>query len=238
MALAPLRQARKALKRRLRVLHDTVHARGKPKIFCVGRNKTGTTSLQHALLDLGITVGDQRAAEELARRDYHRGEFAGIIAYCRTAQAFQDAPFSYPHTYRHVDAAWPGSRFILTVRDDAEQWYRSFVAFHSKLWGKEGRVPTAEDLKAATYLYKGSPYVSIKRMYGTPDDDLYRKDVLIDFYLRHNQAVADYFRDRPGDLLVLNVAEKDSYRRFVEFLGLQSPHDSFPWMNRTGGIDP
>lgn len=121
MPLATFRQRRKALKRRLRVLRDTVRARGKPKIFCVGRNKTGTTSLQHALLDLGISVGDQRAAEELACRDYHRGEFAGIIAYCRTAQAFQDTPFSYPHTYRHVDAAYPGSRFILSIRDDPEQ---------------------------------------------------------------------------------------------------------------------
>ena len=36
---------------------------GKQKIFGIGHNKTGTTSLQKAMIDLDYIIGDQRQAE-------------------------------------------------------------------------------------------------------------------------------------------------------------------------------
>jgi hypothetical protein len=93
-------------------------AAGKVKVFCIGRNKTGTTSLKRAFEDLGYPVGDQRKAEILTGKHYFDGNFQPIIDYCKTAQVFQDVPFSYPETYKYLDKAYPGGKFILTLRDD------------------------------------------------------------------------------------------------------------------------
>lgn len=115
---------------------NAYNVRCKTKFFCIGRNKTGTTSLMKAFEDLGFIVGDQHAAEVLYDQYFFKNEFEPIVAYCKSAEVFQDVPFSYLNTLRHIDKAYPGSKFILTVRDDAEQWYRSITRFHAKSFGK------------------------------------------------------------------------------------------------------
>jgi len=99
---------------------------GKPKIFCIGLNKTGTTSLKKEMILQGFVVGNQRKAE-LLFDDWVQRDFRRIIRYCRTAQFFQDEPFSCPYTFIAMDQAFLGSKFILTIRDDAEQWYNSLI---------------------------------------------------------------------------------------------------------------
>lgn len=204
----------------------------KTKYFCIGRNKTGTTSLKRAFEELGFKVGYQREAEKLYDRYYFDGNFKPIINYCKSAQVFQDVPFSCPETYKHLDQAYPGSKFILTIRDDAEQWYQSITRFHAKKFGKNGRVPTASDLREAFYIRKGMPYNTV-RLHGTPDSDPYDKELMINHYENYNSDVMDYFRNRPDDLLVINVSDKNSYKKFVDFLGVNSKLKNFPWENKT-----
>lgn len=211
--------------------YRTIHAYGKTKYFCIGRNKTGTTSLKKAFEDLGFVVGNQRSAELLTDRYYFSTDFAPIIEYCRTAQVFQDVPFSYPETFKYLDKAYPKSRFILTVRDNADQWYESISRFHAKFFGS-GQVPTADDLLNADYVKKGFAYNTV-RIHGTSDDDPYNREIMVEHYTRHNQSVIDYFKDRPSDLLVINLAEQSAYSRFVDFIGVQSPFAEFPWENKT-----
>ncbi len=87
--------------------------------------------------------------EDWARRDFRK-----IIKFCKTADAFQDAPFSYDFTFQAVDNAYPGSKFILTERSNSEEWYESLIRFHTKIVGKN-RLPTPNDLKNFPYRYKG-----------------------------------------------------------------------------------
>lgn len=221
-----------SLNRHRHYFFSGLRARNKTKYFCIGRNKTGTTSLKKAFEQLGFLVGDQRRAEKLYDRFYFEGNFQSIIKYCRSAQVFQDVPFSCPETFIHLDNTYPGSKFILTIRNDAEQWYQSITRFHAKKFGKNGNIPTVKDLKNAVYIKKGMPYNTV-RLHGTADDDPYNHDIMIAHYEKYNRDVMNYFRDRPEDLLILNVAEADAYQRFVDFIGVESPFDSFPWENRT-----
>jgi len=206
--------------------------RGKTKYFCIGRNKTGTTSLQVAFKELGFIVGRQRPAEILCDKYYYRGEFGPIIEYCKTAQVFQDVPFSLPETYKHLDQAFPGSKFILSIRDSPEQWYQSVVRFQSKKFGRDGKLPTAEDLHNAVYVRKGWLLNRLK-LYGLTEDDPYNKEQMIAHYEKHNREVREYFAERPGDLLVINLAEPGSYGRFLDFIGAKSSRTEFPWENRS-----
>jgi hypothetical protein len=220
------------LYRRGKTALSFIRAIGKPKFFCIGLNKTGTTSLQKEMLLQGFTVGNQRQAE-LLFDDWVKRDFKRIVRYCHTAEFFQDAPFSYPYTFIAVDQAFPGSKFILTVRDNAERWYDSLTRFHGKKWGNGNVPPTTEDLKNATYIDKGRPYRTRFLVHDVPENDPYKKDVHIDYYETHNKNVRDYFRHRPDDLLVINLKNTEDYGQFCRFIGRTQERDGFPWENKT-----
>lgn len=220
------------IKFKLKMNLSRLKALGKPKIFGIGYNKTGTTSLKAAMEDLGYIVGHQRTAEDLID-DWAKRDFKRIVEYCKTAQFFQDVPFSRPFTFVVLDHEFPGSKYILTVRDSPEQWYDSLTRFHAKKWGKDGRIPCREDLQQATYLEKGRPWIANRLSYDTPEEDPYNKEILIQHYMDYNNSVKEYFRHRPDDLLVLNVAGKNAYHELCDFLGMEPIGKSFPWKNKT-----
>ena len=203
--------------------------RSKNKIFCIGRNKTGTTSIKTAFQKLGFKVGDQARAEMLMS-DWSKRDFGRIIRYARTADAFQDVPFSLAYTYQALDAAFPKSKFILTVRDSADQWYESVVRFHTKIVGKN-RLPTSEDLKSFHYRERGWLWKQQQAVYQADESSLYDPDKYKAHYESHNDQVVDYFFQRKNDLLVLNVSEADAYKNLCEFLekpwdGTKMPHEN------------
>lgn len=206
-----------------------------PKIFCIGFNKTGTTTIEKVLNDFNIKLGSQQEAEMLMP-NWNIRDFKAIERYVKSATAFQDIPFSLPYTFIALEQKFPNAKFILTVRDDADQWYNSIVKFHSKLWSSGSEVPTVNELKNANYRYKGLAYEYIKQVFNTPDDDLYNKPILTSTYINHNNQVKDYFRSNPEKLIVINTSNKKDYFRLCEFLNEKPIHDNFPWENKTSDI--
>lgn len=202
----------------------------KEKIFCIGRNKTGTTSLEQALLELGYTFGDQKKAELLID-PYAKGDFKKIVKFCRTATAFQDVPFSWPYTWLFLYEAYPNAKFILTVRDE-EDWYRSITSFHSNKFADGKRIPTKEDLQRAKYRYKGWLWDTNRAVWKTPEDDVYHKETFIDNYRRHNDNVLHFFKDKPN-FIAVNISKDEDYMKLCEFLGKEPKGISFPHLNKT-----
>jgi hypothetical protein len=205
---------------------------GLRKIFCVGMNKTGTKSLQAALRELGFRVGDL-VKGELLIDDWSRRDFRRIIEHCRTADAFKDIPFSCDFTYQAVDGAFPGSKFILSVRNSPDDWFDSLVRFHTALLGKD-RVPTAGDLKDYHYRQVGWMWRAQVLAYGIDESTLYDRPTYIRRYLAHNERVIEYFRHRPADLLVLNVGEANAIQRLCEFLEMPFAGRQMPHLNKAG----
>ena len=204
----------------------------KVKVFGIGRNKTGTTSLQDGLTALGYRVAPTKKGEFLLE-DWAKGNFRSILSLSREYNAFQDVPFNLPGTFEVVDKEFPGSKFVLTVRDSAEQWFNSLLKFHSKIFGN-GEIPTWEDLENSTYRKKGFIAFEERAVYQADIHGLYNREAYIDHYQKYNAAVRDYFSNRPNDFLEINIAEPDSFKKLCEFLGVESNDLSeFPWSNRT-----
>jgi len=51
-------------------------------------------------------------------------------------------------------------------------------------------------------------------------------------YERHNREVRDYFKDRPEDLLELNITLNEGWEKLCPFLGLPVPKTAFPHSNK------
>ena len=170
--------------------------------------------------------------------DWYNQEFDRITRYCQTAQAFQDIPFSLPETYRYLDKVFPDAKFILTMRNSKEQWFRSLVEFNTKLFSSDkNRPPTETDLENAVYRYKGFVLDAISRIYNYPDIALYDYDYYTSLYEKHNRNVIDHFKEKPDKLLTLDVAEQNAYQKLAAFLNIQVPGKcQFPWKNKTQAI--
>lgn len=203
----------------------------KEKVFCIGQNKTGTTSLEAILKSLNYKIADQ-AKGELLLKEWSVRNFKNIIKLCKTADAFQDIPFSNDFTYIVLDQAFPKSKFILTIRNNKDEWYNSLINFHTKIIGN-GKLPTAEDLKKFDYRYKGFLFDAQSLKYGITEDKIYDYELYTKQYELHNTMAIKYFQHRPNDLLVLNLSDDDAMKKLYDFLGHEFNGEKAIHLNRT-----
>ncbi|MDO6758737.1 sulfotransferase [Tamlana sp. 2_MG-2023] len=202
----------------------------KEKIFCIGRNKTGTTSLESVLGEFGYKLGDQIEGEMLVKA-YANKDWGEITNFCESAEAFQDAPFSWPYTWLFLYNAYPKAKFILTIRD-TESWYESITRFHSKIFANGERIPNKEDLLNANYRYEGFVWETSRAVWKTPENDVYNKEMFIRNYIRHNEDVIHFFKDN-SNFLCIDVTKKGSYKELADFLNKKMLHQEFPHLNKT-----
>jgi len=202
------------------------------KVFCIGRNKTGTTSMAKFFESAGLDVAPQKDFEILinAWNDKDYDKIIEAVKY--KGIAFQDIPFSLPDTYKVLDEHFPNSKFILTVRDCPETWYASLIKFHSKIFGN-GCVPSKDDLKNADYIYRGWLWDVNRMVYNTPENDIYNKNILMNHYIEYNNSVIEYFKDKPNKLLVINLKNNDTLKQICDFLDIKMSLKAIPWENKS-----
>jgi 3'-phosphoadenosine 5'-phosphosulfate (PAPS) 3'-phosphatase len=179
-----------------------------PKVFGIGLSKTGTTSLARALEILGYRTRDFLGVTRYLRGDLSSVDLTQIDAH----EAFTDTPI--PSFYRELDVAYPGSKFILTVRD-REGWLRSCKKqFTRRLAEKES--------EASRALFQD--------LYGGMEFDEQRYSEGYDRFVR---GVEEHFLGREDDLLVLDVTRGQGWRELCAFLGKPVPEVPFPVTNVT-----
>ena len=133
----------------------------------------------------------------MAARHWLAGDFAND--YLTGFDACLDLPT--PVYFRELDNAYPGSRFILTVREE-NQWLESIdnILKGSPAHGQETQL--RDMIRVATY---GTFYFHKER---------YRR-----IFNDHNDAVRAYFRNRPESLLVMDITAGDGWGKLSPFLG-------------------
>lgn len=193
--------------------------RGYSKVFVIGFNKTGTTTLYNTLKGLQFKMGDQRVAEVLTYFMYKNNDFTELEHYCITAEAFQDVPFSFPQRFKKFHKLYPDAKFILTIRDSSEQWYNSLVNFHRGRFQKKGNeLPTIKDYMRSNYVFPGSMIPTFKNIFNYPEIPLFHKEHYINVYEKHIDDVKVFFKDKQDKLLIINVSKSGERKRLLEFL--------------------
>ncbi len=203
------------------------------KVFVVGMWKTGTTSIERMFRLTGLRVGNQ-AIGELLSKEVLRKKFDNLVRFIHTADAFQDSPFMFSEILPTIDENFPGSKFILTTRDDPETWHRSLCKSHIKKFSSSSKcLPTEKDLAKSKYIWKGWTLEMFKMFWNYPIVPLYDKEFYCNKYETHNDVVREYFRNRSQDFLEINISDKTHFDPFCNFLGIQTELSEFPWENKT-----
>lgn len=198
------------------------------KIFCVGYNKTGTTTLESVLSQYGYNLPNVAEQEIRLTKNVFRANYVAFIEFVSKYDAFQDLPFSQGLTFVAADALFPCSKFILTIRN-SDDWFRSLTSFHSKLYGVDTSRVTEQDIRQKfNYLYKDYSYENKKRLlsifdeHGQAEDwsKLYDKNWYVREYESRNTLIKKYFKSAPEKLLVIDVTQEKTTEKICKFLDI------------------
>lgn len=181
------------------------------KVFGIGFHKTGTTSLGAALAALGYTTCDGAGAVRRAighsqmMRLLRGNQLEPIMQVAEHYDGFTDNPWFM--LFRDLDRRFPGSKFILTVRDE-RRWLESALRYFGQ---------SESDLRMWIY---GS---------GRP---LGHEEHWLARYRDHINQVTAYFRHRPDDLLVVDWEQGAGWEDLGRFLGRPVPSGPFPHITK------
>jgi hypothetical protein len=111
--------------------------------------------------------------------------------------------------FKELDEIYPGAKFIFTYRDE-ESWYKS----------ARGRFGSLRRVQKEIIYGKGK---------GLMED----KEHSIKQYQKHNNEVLEYFKDRPNDLLKIDITKGVGWEEICHFLGVEIPAVDFPYSNKS-----
>jgi Sulfotransferase domain/N-terminal domain of galactosyltransferase len=187
------------------------------RIFGIGMQKTATHSLDTAFGLLGFDSAHW-ITPRWARAVWVEMWTHGKSLTLERHYALSDFPIAV--LFRNLDKAYPGSKFILTVRDEID-WLRS-VRNH---W-RASHNPHRETWDNDAFTHRMH-----EKVYGQREFDA---AVFLERYRRHNAEVRAYFRDRPDDLLVLDMETDPGWAPLCRFLNCAVPGAPYPRSNQTG----
>lgn len=170
-----------------------------PKVFVIGFQKTGTTSLESALELFGYRVygGDKNLMKFFDDRDLKAYIKATLIQW----DAVQDMP--WPLFYKQLYDLYPDAKFILTKRN-TEAWIKSVVRHFGQV-----RIPLH------------------RKIYQVPKAEGYEESY-IEKYEKHNSEVLRFFKGKPN-FLEMEIGINFNYKTLCDFLEIEKPEaDEFP----------
>jgi hypothetical protein len=185
-----------------------IQAEQQVKVFCIGLNKTGTTSIGDALKILGFNrFGWRPAASAQLVNHWHEGRFEPFLSIIDNHDAFEDLP--WPLVFKEIEERYPNAKFILTVRSSESVWLKSIQK----------------------HLHRGSAWVGHFLIYGSYDP-VKDERLYIEKYRRHNEEVREYFASKPGKLIEMCFENGDDWDKLCGFLGISEiPPVGFPHSN-------
>jgi hypothetical protein len=168
------------------------------KVFGIGLSRTGTTSLTFALSQLGL----------------HAHHFPRSQEVIELADAVTDTPVAA--SFRQLDAEYPGSKFILTLRDLA-----SWLDSCETLW------------QSSVHLFDEFTARIHRQLYGREDFD---RPTFSEAYARHRNDVLLHFAGREQFLLCMDICAGDGWAPLCGFLGFDHPPLPFPHRNARAAL--
>jgi Sulfotransferase domain len=181
--------------------------------FCVGLNRTGTTTFGDACDVLGFSrFGWMRTPTTFPSnrlmKAWERNDIQPLVEVAENYDVLEDLP--WPLVYREMAETFPDAKFALTRRSSVDVWLTSI----KKHTSGNGRYRMHE-------LIYGSD--SAER-----DPDLYRA-----YYEKHLLEVKEYFSGS-NRLIELCWEEGDGWPELCGLLGVPEPEVEFPHSNIAG----
>ena len=209
------------------------------KCFGIGMNKTATSSLNCLMSSILGFRSRQSLVESSSTIQAIRGNYRPLLECMDFLDFHQDLPCSQGMVFVALDALFPASKFILTVRESSS-WAESFIHHYGNHF--LSIILEGSRLEPSFWLFRGYQkiwlhkywreaidYLAVKYSGCSPPEessewiDLLISDqrfnsILVECYDRRNDAIIAYFRGRPSDCLVIDISKQKDIAPVCDFL--------------------
>lgn len=186
------------------------------KIFCIGQNKTGTTSLMGALSMLGYEVCPEDIMYNIGSthfQNFKEGDYEELFGLVDEYDVFEDRPWNHTNFYETLHSKYNDAKFILTTRD-VDQWWDSYIRWDKKV-----------NLRH-TWHYRLNSEVC----YGV-ESFMDNPELSKETYIDRNNNIRNYFKDNPN-FLELDINEDNKLEKLCMFLNKDIPNELYPHLNQ------
>ena len=210
------------------------------KCFCIGSNKTATTSLDGIMQHVLGFKSNQAEVETYASIQCMRGNYDPLKQIISEYDFHNDIPVSQGNIYAILDAIFPNSKFILTTRE-TQDWSKSFATFYAKYFYDALLKDTSNQFFQEQTQFPGYGASWVMHFWNSELDIL--RNEFIDLGSREtgqkqiatnkeflqaiskkfdnrNQEIVNFFSLRKKDLLVIDITKSNSIKALLEFLEL------------------
>ena len=178
------------------------------KIFEIGLMKTGTTSLGKAYELLGLK---HKGWDSKLHNEWKNNIFENIFKEIEKFDAFEDGPW-HNMDFKILDNKYPHSKFIFLDRNN-DDWILSLEKHTSPNFN-------VNNIEKKFLNYN---WVTQNR------ENLIKK--IIESKEKKKKEIEDYFKNRPNDLLIMNINE--GWEPLCSFLNKPVPDIKFPHLNKS-----
>jgi len=217
----------------------------KDKIICVGLNKTGTTSLTQEISNLGfISLGEDSGINngtfsQFTFTNQSIGTSVDLIEKTNI-DFFQDIPFSCPTISEKIINFYPHCKYILTTRNNAEEWVQSVKKFFSTFFTNGNFNPQGSlDVNVINTIHDRGEVKELTfllNMFETWNLNLYEENIddkLKQVYINHNLSVKNTLNSNNCDWIEINVSKKGELKKLTNWLNIENDKKDFIWLNKS-----
>lgn len=176
------------------------------KVFGIGLNRTGTSSLKIAFRRLGY---DHSVCKMELAEEYFRGNLEACYSEAEAYDSFEDWP--WPLVYKEIFAKYgDNARYILTTRASGDKWLQSIKKHSERARGRELR----------------------RRIFGYPFPHGV-EDIYLKYYENHNAEVRRFFDENNATHLLKELCWEngDGWLELCVFLNEPLRATNFPQVN-------
>lgn len=210
------------------------------KIFCLGLNKTATTSIAHDLDNLGV-ISYPRLNESKYNGfllNLFNDNIGTFIDFVENSEFmfFNDVPISITEIGKKLIRYTPNSKFILSVRSKPELWVNSVKKFFKDNIKNNELNPYVVsnpiihfEKRFTNYGYLAGLFESwdLNRFDGSLDEKLYK------YYLYHNKEIRKQLIKYNCEWIEIDVTKEGELKRLTDFLGIYNTKENFSHLNKT-----
>ncbi|GLB48654.1 sulfotransferase [Neptunitalea lumnitzerae] len=176
----------------------------KPKVFGIGLNRTGSSSLGRFFEMLGYKHSFECYGAEKLK--IFLNDKAALKKEMDKFEMHEDWPTA--QVYKLLAEYYPDAKFILTLRDTPEQWFNSLLN---------------------TSGQEAAPFNKTKELiYGYGVITEAQREELIGVYENHIKEVTEFFSNTPERLLILKTSDKNKNDKICDFLNISRVNFDFP----------
>lgn len=207
------------------------------KVICLGLNKTGTTSFKSGLEELGYNLMPEALGHQFIQADIENNDYSSLNSILNNPRfnAYEDLPFSLKGIYKKLYEINSKAKFILTVRNPKD-WVYSVLNFYSPHFenlGKDFMNKHYYDHHYGIDTKHCTPnWVQVMfRSWGITSTENLEKQ-LENVYNSHVREITEFFKQKGGDLYLLDVSQKGAFKALASWLGEKTDKEDFPWLNK------